>query len=327
MKETSGGVESLFEQQVYDKLTEQGLTLKTQVGSSGFRIDLAVVHKNNPNKYILGIECDGATYHSSKTTRDRDRLRQEVLEARGWNIHRIWSTDWFKNPDAQVNIILNKLQELYNNTNSTDESEDNEEMIKSFTIELNEHENEQATFPAFPDLDKFIEMNSLKFLKSYQGERSLIIAQLFSVAGALPYKTYEGIVKKLLREDRLTNGVKMLASKLAYGLGSKDEYLFIVPSFSDFNFKFRESFSKETKRSIFDIHPYELRDLFITILENSYITISLDDFCRELSNRIKTQVSNLQQKNYVLDILNKMAKERKIQKLDDELFKANNKLD
>ncbi|MGX9357787.1 DUF4011 domain-containing protein [Mycoplasma sp. 773] len=327
LKETSGGVESLFEQQVYDKLTEQGLALKTQVGSSGFRIDLAVVHKNNPNKYILGIECDGSTYHSSKTTRDRDRLRQEVLEARGWNIHRIWSTDWFKNPDAQVNIILNKLQELYNNTNSADESEDNEEMTKSFTIELNERENEQATFPAFPDLDKFIEMNSLKFLKSYQGERSLIIAQLFSVAGALPYKTYEGIVKKLLREDRLTNGVKMLASKLAYGLGSKDEYLFIVPSFPDFNFKFRESFSKETKRSIFDIHPYELRDLFITILENSYITISLDDFCRELSNRIKTQVSNLQQKNYVLDILNKMAKERKIQKLDDELFKANDKLD
>jgi len=56
--------------------------------------------------YILGIECDGATYHSAKSVRDRDRLRQEILEAKGWKIHRIWSTDWFKNRESEIQRLL-----------------------------------------------------------------------------------------------------------------------------------------------------------------------------------------------------------------------------
>ena len=60
----------------------------------------------------MGIECDGATYHSAKSARDRDRLRQEVLEGLGWEIHRIWSTDWFKNPEAQLEPIFKRLEKL-----------------------------------------------------------------------------------------------------------------------------------------------------------------------------------------------------------------------
>jgi hypothetical protein len=62
---------------------------------AGFRIDLGVVHPSSDQEYLLGIECDGATFHSSKVARDRDRLRQEILETRGWIIYRIWSTEWF----------------------------------------------------------------------------------------------------------------------------------------------------------------------------------------------------------------------------------------
>ena len=60
----------------------------------------------------MGIECDGATYHSSKSARDRDRLRQTILERLGWRIRRIWSTDWFKNPHAELQPIIRELNAL-----------------------------------------------------------------------------------------------------------------------------------------------------------------------------------------------------------------------
>lgn len=102
--------ESPFEQEVYEELTRCGLMVHRQVGCSGFRIDLAVVDASAPGRYLLGIECDGATYHSSATARDRDRLRQEVLEGLGWQICRIWSTDWLRDRDFQVRRVKAALE-------------------------------------------------------------------------------------------------------------------------------------------------------------------------------------------------------------------------
>jgi very-short-patch-repair endonuclease len=102
--------DSPFEREVYEELTRRGLTVHPQVGCSGFRIDLAVVGPLAPGRYLLGVECDGATYHSSATARDRDRLRQEVLEGLGWRICRIWSTDWLRDREGQVQRVLSALE-------------------------------------------------------------------------------------------------------------------------------------------------------------------------------------------------------------------------
>lgn len=90
-----GWFDSPFEEDVHDFLVSKGYKIKTQVGVAGFRVDIGVEHPKNHKDFLLGIECDGATYHSSKVARDRDRLRQEILENRGWTIYRIWSTEWF----------------------------------------------------------------------------------------------------------------------------------------------------------------------------------------------------------------------------------------
>lgn len=97
--------DSLFEEQVCLALTERGHNVKAQVGSSGYRIDLAIVDPDCPGRYMLGIECDGATYHRSKTARDRDKLRELVLRKLGWKIHRIWSTDWWENPQREIERV------------------------------------------------------------------------------------------------------------------------------------------------------------------------------------------------------------------------------
>jgi len=91
----TGEVESFFEQSVLDELTKLGWYVDVQVGCSGYRIDLAVSDPDAPGRYLLGVECDGANYHSAKSARDRDRLRQSVLEGLGWRLHRVWSTDWW----------------------------------------------------------------------------------------------------------------------------------------------------------------------------------------------------------------------------------------
>lgn len=102
--------DSEFEVSVNNLLLDCGYTVVPQVGVAGYFIDLAVVSKASPNEYILGIECDGATYHSSKSARDRDRLKQDVLEKLGWKIYRIWSVDWFKNRDNEIKKLIEVVQ-------------------------------------------------------------------------------------------------------------------------------------------------------------------------------------------------------------------------
>lgn len=104
------GFDSPFEESVYSILSNAGIKSKPQVGVAGYFIDLAVVSNVNDD-YILAIECDGATYHSSKSARDRDRLKQEVLERLGWQVYRIWSTDWFKNRDNEIFKLLKVVNE------------------------------------------------------------------------------------------------------------------------------------------------------------------------------------------------------------------------
>ena len=95
-----------------DRLTAAGIPLIGQYGVGGHRIDFAATHPDDPTKLVLAIEADGRTYHSSPTARDRDRLRQEHLERLGWKFHRIWSTDWFHNRDAEVARLWRRTRML-----------------------------------------------------------------------------------------------------------------------------------------------------------------------------------------------------------------------
>ena len=91
-----------FERDVERHLTAAGISLAPQFGASGFWIDFAAMHPERPSEPVLAIEADGASYHSSPTARDRDRLRREHLENLGWQFHRIWSTEWFSHREQQI---------------------------------------------------------------------------------------------------------------------------------------------------------------------------------------------------------------------------------
>ena len=108
---TGAQPENDFELSVVERLKIAGYEPVPQVGVGRYRIDIGVKHPDYHDGYIAGIEADGATYHSSPEARDRDKIRQDVLESQGWNIYRIWSTDWFDDPDKQTQKMLDWLKE------------------------------------------------------------------------------------------------------------------------------------------------------------------------------------------------------------------------
>jgi hypothetical protein len=109
--EVTGEALNSFEAEIFDCLSVKGLKLIPQMGASRFRIDMVAEHPTKPGRYVLAIECDGATYHSSYTARDRDRLRQQQLENLGWRFHRIWSTDWFMRKEDEIQRALRAFNE------------------------------------------------------------------------------------------------------------------------------------------------------------------------------------------------------------------------
>ncbi|MDA5641495.1 MULTISPECIES: DUF4011 domain-containing protein [Agrobacterium] len=99
---THGAFDSPLEEFVAAQIESMGCVAVPQVGAGGYSIDLGVRHPQWPHGFLMGVECDGAAYHSSRSARDRDRHRQEILERLGWNIHRVWSTDWFDDPRREA---------------------------------------------------------------------------------------------------------------------------------------------------------------------------------------------------------------------------------
>jgi len=98
-----------FEDSIREVLVDQGYSVDAQVGAGSFRIDLAVRDPKDLSRFLIGIECDGAMYHSSRVARDRDLLRQEILQGMGWKFHRVWSTEWFHNRDMAIKLMLDSI--------------------------------------------------------------------------------------------------------------------------------------------------------------------------------------------------------------------------
>jgi very-short-patch-repair endonuclease len=111
-----------FEEDILTALSAAGLNLLPQHGVSGYRLDFAVQHPLEPGRFVLAIEADGATYHSSDTARDRDRIRQEHLESKGWRFHRIWSTEWIHNRDQEIAAAVKAYEQAVRDSDSVSAS-------------------------------------------------------------------------------------------------------------------------------------------------------------------------------------------------------------
>ncbi len=111
MGRSLGGYDSPFEESVANRLRDKGWTVHTQIGVGPFRVDLGIVHPGAPGRYLVGVECDGATYHRSATARDRDKVRESVLSRLGWDLLRVWSTDYWVDPKGVIDKLDAAIRE------------------------------------------------------------------------------------------------------------------------------------------------------------------------------------------------------------------------
>ena len=148
---------SKFEIAVGNALKNLGYDIRYQIGVAGFRMDVAVVNPYKKSDYLCGIECDGSAYNSSKTTRDRDRIRHSVLKGMGWKIFRIWSTDWFYNSAQQLNVIKQELDTLIEAEKLKAELIKPEEKVVE--IQKKQYESEQLNEKTSP---LFLNMNEAR---------------------------------------------------------------------------------------------------------------------------------------------------------------------
>ncbi len=204
-----GDYESPFEAQVAERLRRKGWVVRSQIGVSGFRIDLAVVDAEASGAYLAGVECDGATYHRGATARDRDRLRQQVLEALGWRVLRIWSTDWWTNADRETDRLHQALTVAQQQARDGRAARDALPMAIAASVPPTWEQ--QAFKPGVAaDASQFYEAD-------YRDRLALIVADLLMRMAPL-------------REDRLVREVARLHGFQRAGRDIRDRVLSVLPA-------------------------------------------------------------------------------------------------
>ncbi|MGV9206356.1 MAG: DUF3320 domain-containing protein, partial [Promethearchaeia archaeon] len=203
--------DSPFEKEVYNALTDLGYEVHTQVGTSNYRIDLGVIHPRFPGAYILGIECDGSTYHSSFTARDRDRIRQQFLESLGWKIHRVWSRDWVIKPKKEIQKIdklIKKLEDkdphvFKKNDTKKSRRKNNRKQPEEIKIEGDLRQSKSVSYSDLPpDIQRYN-----KYRKKYPKRYIYNVPKLSGVISSIVDK--ESPIHKKILEERLRECLKI----------------------------------------------------------------------------------------------------------------------
>lgn len=205
--------DSPFEKSVYNFLERNGYKIATQVGCSGYKIDLAIKHPQKSGVYTLAIECDGASYHSGRTARERDRLRQEVLENMGWKFYRIWSTDWIKNSLSEGKRLLDAVEKSI-----TEYDADNFELgQKNQSGKEDDTEKQYITFKAKTQEDFVTEYGFKKYMDNSCCEgkcwydpklMSDCLLNLIKIAYPINLDTIYYECKYLYRKEKVTKVVR-----------------------------------------------------------------------------------------------------------------------
>lgn len=264
--------DSDFELEVCEFLRSKGFSVDTQVGCSGFRIDLGLKIPDSSD-YVLAIECDGAAYHSSKNARDRDRLRQEILERMGWKFYRIWSTDWFRNRSVEQLRLLEAAVNAVKSPTKVEAQPKDIQPEESFEVAVEKH----FEFPRYKaaDIDKL----SRQFLpNNFKG----MVKAILEIEAPLSEDLLLKRTVEFFGREKVTSVVQRTYQQLMYGcqrLGivRKNGFLYLNDT-QEAQFRVPGDIVREIKQ----IAPEELAAGMIEILKQN-ITADKDGLYRSLA--------------------------------------------
>lgn len=331
--------ESPFEDSVYDFLIDSGYNVVKQVGCASFRIDMAITHPENTSYYVLGIECDGAMYHSSRTARERDRLRQEILENLGWSIYRIWSTDWYRNrqkckeqlvqgveialrklPKPKQTRIDSKIHASYENNGAKHDMRPETTVTTSGSSDEHIMKLSEYVFCEVINLDQSYELHEMP-------QRLLLQAVLDIVQIESPIHKDDIItrIRTLAGYDKAGSRIRHAITR-AMKSAIQGEF---VDGQDDFLWKGRETkITPRFRRSTIDV--YKICDeefaAVIHIVLNNQLGTERHELCLQVSRLLGIQRLTIDIEDRINTVINSMIKSKKItQNGDDYIYPLNNK--
>ncbi|MEZ6041986.1 MAG: DUF3320 domain-containing protein [Planctomycetaceae bacterium] len=299
-KGSMGGFDSPFEEAVSEQLQSRGWQVVSQIGVSAFRIDLGVVHPDKPGTYLAGIECDGATYHRSATAQDRDKIREQVLRHLGWEIVRIWSTDWWADSDAAAERLHIALTDLLGRKRENDRLRDEQEAAEQTESEWTD--DEVSSTEEVPEEEPVSEIqhdtDRLVRYRPFDGDGFTIQPEAFfdkDYTETLKALTLAALEKESpIREDILCQRIARLHNISRTTSRVRDRVLFLIPQVASTDESsgrflwypgtpiettdYRHPDTEESRRSVDQISLAELCDFAIShndILKESNSAVGL----------------------------------------------------
>lgn len=280
-EDSEGDADSPFEEEVLRSIRGWGFDAVSQVGVAGYRIDIGLRDTARPGTYALGIECDGAMYHSSKVARDRDRLRQQVLEGLGWQIHRIWGTSWYRNRSGQETRLREAIESALRGTRV--ESPLASPPVEALTVEDQEVDLEAA--PTWAEPYRSAQLDSVfTYLEMHLPEaRNLLrrlIEQVVRQEGPVHEERVLQAVRRAWGVGRAGHRIKDAFDRAVRDLTrtglERDRHGFLRTKFSKLQQVRIPSDEPDTQRESRHIPQEELRLALFRIIEDAS-TITHDD--------------------------------------------------
>ncbi|MCU9933297.1 hypothetical protein NW063_03050 [Mycoplasmopsis cynos] len=248
---------------------------------------------------------------------------QQILESRGWNFIRIWSVDWYKNPQKQLNLILNKVKEIIENNTSNNLTQDTTKKIPKISYIKENKKGLDHIFSVYPDVENLIKKYSFEYRKStFINQKAQIAKNIIDVLAPISFEAFCRIIRDLNEMNSVNKAIKLEALKIVNKIATfDDDNEFILSNEKDDNkYKFRISTNQNNKRSIQDIYEPELVDIILTILSYNDIPTDLTAIVKEICVKTQTMRVTTQITNRIKDLINKLVLSNKILKVDENTY-------
>ncbi len=324
---TGAEMDSPFEEAVAKALQSHGYRVAAQVGSSGFRIDLAVYDPDDEGRFLLAVECDGAPYHSSSWARERDRMRQDVLEQKGWTFHRIWSTDWFYNRDTEMAKLLEAIEQA----RSKKDVDTKPEPVAPRTGV----DRAEPVEPEAPERTPYVEADFMiqesRYVDLHEMATDVIIKYVVRVVETEGPVHVEEIARRLSRlwgyqrtGSRIQAAVEFAAAgavrrnRVRYVDGAARRFLDRCDRTGKMAIRDRGAVRSPTLRKVEMLPPVEIREGILVAVDRN-VGINAGDCAREVSRMLGFKSLRADLCSRVADVANEMVSEGSLMLSGEEL--------
>ena len=320
-------VESPFEEAVYDFLVEHNYNVETQVGCSGYRIDMAVKNPHISGQFAIGIECDGATYHSARTARDRDRLRQDVLELMGWKIYRIWSTDWIKDTKTEGTKLLQAVEKAIQQGQVNLMNEKNELRKKSLSSPYVKVVEDPPAKKLENQFYRYTTADVSRVFQEVGQDMEEMFTQIVKTESPIHIEEFCRRVMPLYNQGRLTAKFReqietTLRRIKAKKVIKKDQDFILFNDMDEFPARIPQEGDKP--RGIGYVHPKEISQIMLRVIEGT-VGLSIDGCIQDTAQLMGYSHCGVNIKNALQDSLDELLKDNFIEEVNGKLREVVNK--